>query len=106
MIWAPENRLSRAEALRHWTAAGAWFSREQGKKGQISPGQLADIAVLDRDYFSVAEDEIADITADMTLIGGQGVHAKGTFLPYAPAALPGLPDWSPLPVFGAPGLPI
>ncbi|MEM9629044.1 MAG: amidohydrolase [Pseudomonadota bacterium] len=105
VIWAPENRLSREAALRHWTAAGAWFSREEGKKGQISPGQLADIVVLDRDYFSVAEDEITDITADLTLTGGKVVHAKGAFAAHAPAALPELPDWSPVPFFGAPGSP-
>ncbi len=34
VIWAPANRLSREEALRHWTAAGAWFSREDGKTGR------------------------------------------------------------------------
>ncbi len=105
VIWAPENRLSREEALHHWTAAGAWFSREEGLKGQIKPGQFADIAVLDRDYFSVAEDEIADITADLTLSGGQIVHAKDAYTAHAPAALPELPDWSPVPIFGAPGAP-
>ena len=105
MIWAPENRLSREDALRHWTAAGAWFSREQGKKGQLMPGLFADLAVLDRDYFGVSEDEIADVTADMTLTGGKIVHAGGAFAGYAPDPLPGLPDWSPVPVFGAPGAP-
>ena len=105
VIWAPENRLSREAALRHWTAAGAWFSREVGVKGQISPGQLADIAILDRDYFTVAEDEITDITSDLTLSGGRVVYAKGAFAAHAPAALPELPDWSPVPFFGAPGSP-
>ncbi len=105
VIWAPENRLSRTDALRHWTAAGAWFSREQGKKGHLMPGQFADIAVLDRDYFEVAEDEIADITADLTLTGGKIVHAGGPFADFGPAPLPELPDWSPIPVFGAPGAP-
>ncbi len=105
VIWGSENRLSREEALHHWTAAGAWFSREAGLKGQIKPGQFADIAVLDRDYFTVAEDEIADISADLTLSGGHIVHAKGAFAAHAPAALPELPDWSPVPVFGAPGVP-
>ncbi len=103
VIWTPENRLSREEALRHWTAAGAWFSREDGQKGRISPGHLADIAVLDRDYFSVAEDEITDITSDLTLTGGRIVHAKRAFAAHAPAELPELPDWSPVPFFGAPG---
>lgn len=103
MIWSPENRLDRHDALRHWTAEGAWFSRETGKKGQIKAGQLADLAVLDRDYFTVAEDEISDIEADMTLVGGKTVFAKGNFADRAPAPLDELPDWSPVPVFGAPG---
>ena len=105
VIWPNASRLSREEALRHWTASGAWFSREQGRKGQLSPGQFADLAVLDRDYFAVAEDEIADITADLTLVGGKVVHAKGMFADIAPPPLPALPDWSPVPFFGAPGVP-
>ncbi len=105
LIWAPENRLSREEALRHWTAAGAWFSREKGKKGQLKAGQLADLAVLDRNYFACAEDEIADITADLTFVGGAIVHAKGAFVAHGPAPLPELPDWSPVPIFGGPGVP-
>lgn len=105
VIWSAENRLDRHDALQHWTAAGAWFSREAGKKGQIKAGQLADIAVLDRDYFTVAEQDIANISADLTLTGGKIVHAKGAFAAHAPDALPELPDWSPIPVFGAPGAP-
>ncbi|MEM1421252.1 MAG: amidohydrolase [Pseudomonadota bacterium] len=103
VMWSAQNRLSREEALRHWTASGAWFSRESGKKGQLKAGQLADFAVLDRDYFAVPEHEIADIEADLTLVGGKIAHAKGAFAAHAPAPLPGLPDWSPVPVFGAPG---
>ncbi|MEM9431588.1 MAG: amidohydrolase [Pseudomonadota bacterium] len=102
-IWAPEDRLDRHDALRHWTAAGAWFSRETGKKGQITPGQFADIAVLDRDYFAIPEDDIVNVEADLTLVGGQIVHAKGSLGAHAPADLPALPDWSPVPMFGAPG---
>ncbi|MEM9724371.1 MAG: amidohydrolase [Pseudomonadota bacterium] len=103
VMWAPERRLSRTEALRHWTEGGAWFSREQGEKGQIKLGQLADLAVLDRDYFTVDEAEITEIEADLTLVGGQAVHAAGPFAPYGPAALPPLPEHSPIPLFGAPG---
>lgn len=104
LIWSAENRLSREEALRHWTAAGAWFSREEGQKGQLKPGQFADLAVLDRDYFTVSEDQIADISADLTLTGGKIVHAKGVFQNSAPAPLPELPDWSPINSLGAPGV--
>ena len=105
VIWQAGNRLSRDEALRHWTAAGAWFSRETGKKGQIKVGQFADIAVLDRDYFTIPEDDIINIEADLTFSGGKIVHAKGAFAYLDPPALPTLPEWSPVPVFGAPGAP-
>ena len=106
VIWQAANRLSRDEALRHWTAAGAWFSRETGKKGQIKAGQFADVAVLDRDYFTIPEDDIVNVEADLTFTGGRIVHAKGAFAHHAPAPLPELPDWSPVPIFGAPGAPI
>lgn len=104
MIWSENNRLTRHDALHHWTAAGAWFSREVGKKGQIKVGQLADIAVLDRDYFSIDENDIINVESDLTFTGGKIVHAKGAFEMHAPEALPTLPDWSPIPLFGAPGM--
>ncbi|MEM9366642.1 MAG: amidohydrolase [Planctomycetota bacterium] len=103
VIWNPADRLSRQEALQHWTAGGAWFSREIGKKGQIKVGQLADMAVLDRDYFTVAEHEITDIESDLTLTGGKIVHAKDSFAELSPPPLKDLPGWSPVPIFGAPG---
>ncbi len=52
-MYPVRNRLSREEALRLWTVANTWFSTEEGKKGQIAVGQLADLAVLDRDVMSV-----------------------------------------------------
>lgn len=45
------NRLPRDVALELWTAGSAWFSSEQGKKGRLAAGQLADLVVLSKDYF-------------------------------------------------------
>ncbi|MEL7536626.1 MAG: amidohydrolase [Pseudomonadota bacterium] len=104
VIWLEDNRLSRDDALRHWTASGAWFSRETGKKGQIKAGQFADLAVLDRDYYTIPVDDIINIESDLTFTGGKVVHAKGLFGALAPPPLPDLPDWSPVSVFGAPGV--
>lgn len=103
VIWAEPDRLTREEALRHWTEAGAWFSREAGRKGVLKPGALADLALLDRDFYACPVAEIAAITADLTVMGGRVVHAKGAFAAHAPEALPPLPAWSPLNAFGAPG---
>ncbi|MTD06733.1 amidohydrolase family protein [Serratia sp. YC16] len=89
-------RLDRETALMLWTQGSAWFSTEQGKKGQIKVGQLADLAVLSQDYFSVPEEQIKGIESVMTVVDGKVVYAAGSFSPLAPPPLPVLPDWSPV----------
>jgi len=99
-MYPPNNRLDRATALRLWTEANTWFSREQGKKGRIAAGQLADLAVLSSDYFAVAESSIADITSVLTVLGGRIVWGDATFADLAPPIPPPMPDWSPVRRFG------
>ena len=99
-LYPAANRLDREQALRLWTEANTWFSNEAGKKGQIAPGQLADIAVLSDDYFAVPEDAIQDITSVLTLLGGKPVHGAGDFRDLAPELPPAMPDWSPVRTFG------
>lgn len=99
-MYPRRNCLDRETALRLWTERAAWFSREEGKKGCLAEGQLADIAVLSNDYFSVAEDEISGITSVLTLLGGRVVHASGDFDALAPALPAPMPDWSPVRHFG------
>ena len=88
------------EALRLWTAGSAWFSSEQGKKGAFVPGQLADLAVLSADYFSVPEEEIKRLESVLTIVGGKPVYAAAEFAPLSPPALPVAPEWSPVAKFG------
>jgi hypothetical protein len=99
-IYPQASRLDRETALKLWTQANAWFSSETGKKGQIVVGQLADLAVLSDDYFSVAEDRIQDITSVLTLLGGMPVHGDGDFADLAPALPAPMPDWSPVKSYG------
>ena len=99
-LYPAANRLDRESALRLWTEANTWFSTEEGKKGQIKEGQLADLAVLSDDYFSVPEDGIQDITSVLTLLGGKPVHGDGEFKDLAPPLPPPMPDWSPVRSFG------
>jgi predicted amidohydrolase YtcJ len=100
-LFAPENRLSREEALKLYTIGSAWFSGEETVKGRIAPGQYADFAVLSNDYFKVPEEEIKKIESLLTVTNGQIVFASGAFAKFAPPPLqPVQPDWSPVARFG------
>lgn len=99
-IYGPENQLDRDTALSLWTAGSAWFSNDEGRKGRIMPGQFADLAVLSRDYFAVPEDEIADLTSVLTMVGGRIVHGDEEFKSLAPPAPKASPDWSPVNIYG------
>jgi len=100
-LYPQRNRLDRETALRMWTEKVSWFSNEEGQKGRIEAGQLADLIVPDRDYFACSEDEIADITSDLTVVGGKVVFGAGDFAALDQASPPpAMPDWSPVRAFG------
>ena len=90
------GRLSRDTALELWAAGSAWFSSEQGKKGRIRAGMLADLAVLSADYFAVPEEAIKSIESVLTMVGGKIVHGQAEFATLAPPPIPVLPEWSPV----------
>jgi predicted amidohydrolase YtcJ len=103
-LYPRRNCLDRETALRMWTENVTWFSNEEGTKGRIQVGQLADLIMPDRDYFSCAEDEISDATSDLTIIGGKVVYGAGDFTTYDEAPPPpAMPDWSPVRRFGGYG---
>src|SRR5438105_14016717 len=99
-LYPERNCLDRETALRMWTEKVAWFSNEDGKKGRIEVGHLADLIVPDRDYFSCPESEIADTVSELTIVGGRivyaGRHLRESRCPPPPA----MPDWSPVRRFG------
>jgi predicted amidohydrolase YtcJ len=100
-LYPQRNCLDRETALRMWTQYVTWFSNEEGKKGQIKVGQFADLIVPSADYFACADNAIADMTSDLTIVGGKVVYAAGSFqhLDDNPPP-PAMPDWSPVRVFG------
>jgi hypothetical protein len=99
-LYPEANRLSREQALRLYTQAGGWFSNEEGVRGTLRAGQLADLAVLSDDYFAVTEDRIKGIESVLTVVGGKVVHAAGPFATFTPPPLPVSSDWSPVGVYG------
>jgi predicted amidohydrolase YtcJ len=73
----PGQHLTRAEALRLFTRNNSWFLRMEEKIGSIEPGKLADLAVLDRDYFTVPDADIKKIRSLLTIVDGKIVHNAG-----------------------------
>lgn len=59
------------EALHAYTTLGAYSGREEDLKGSLETGKLADLAVLDRDYFSIPTEEIREVQVEMTIVGGE-----------------------------------
>ena len=70
-----DQQLTREEALRLFTKNNSWFLRMENKVGTIETGKLADLAVLDRDYFTVPDVQIRQIRSVLTVVDGQIVHS-------------------------------
>ena len=67
----PQEALTMEQALKCYTVEGAYASGEEEEKGSISPGKLADFIVLDRDLFSIPEEEILQTKVLQTWVEGQ-----------------------------------
>ena len=75
-----EQLPSREEALRFYTLGSTWFTHDDGKRGSLARGKLADLAVLTKDYLTAPTGEIGGIESVLTMVGGRIVYAVG---PYA-----------------------
>jgi len=94
------NLLDRTEALRLYTAGGAWIAGEENKKGTLTAGKLADLVVLNNDFFAVSFDEVRNLESVLTMVGGKVVYAAGAFARLDPPPPPSLPDWLPVRHYG------
>jgi len=72
--WVAEQKITVDEALRAYTAVGAYASFEEREKGTIAPGMLADITVIDRDLRTIPPAEIRNAKIVRTIVGGQTVY--------------------------------
>ena len=71
-----EQNLTRQETMWLATAANKWFIWEDDI-GSIEAGNRADLAVLDRDYFTIPEEDIKRTRSVLTVVGGKVVHNVG-----------------------------
>lgn len=70
---------SREEALRLYTSGSAFFTHDDGQRGALTAGRLADLAVLSKDVTTVPSDEIGGVESLLTMVGGRIVYAAGPF---------------------------
>jgi predicted amidohydrolase YtcJ len=76
-VFFPDQRMSRAEALRAYTWSGAYAAFEENIKGSLKVGKLADIIVLSKDILTIPEDEIPSARVDYTIVGGKVAYERG-----------------------------
>ena len=97
---SPDNTLDRQTALRLLTTGGYDLIRQSDAKGILKKGYVADVLILDQDYFEVSDDRIESITSMLTIVDGRIVWGAGEYSTLAPPKLPAIPDWSPVNFYG------
>ncbi len=75
--WVPAQKVTVEEALRAYTRAGAFASFDDGERGTLERGKLADFVLIDRDLTRVAPAAIRDARVDLTVVGGRVVYERG-----------------------------
>jgi len=75
-VYGSEQKVSVEDAIRIWTMGSAYASFEEGIKGSIETGKLADFVILSRNPTQVSPDSIKDIDVEKTFIGGRQVFVR------------------------------
>lgn len=78
--WYPEQRLTIMEALLGFTTGAAYAAGMENQLGQLSPGYLADLLVLDNDPFKCPASQLAEIKPEATMVHGEWVWQKSEIL--------------------------
>ena len=74
VVYGADQAITREEALRLYTSSAAFYNFEEGVKGSIEPGKLADLVVISDDILSCPEEAIKNIKAMITIVGGKIVY--------------------------------
>ncbi|HTD40898.1 MAG TPA: amidohydrolase family protein, partial [Mucilaginibacter sp.] len=99
-ILAKDNRLTRDQALKLFTVGPAWFEQQENENGRIVPGYLADFALLNKDFFTIQDDEIKSVTSVLTIVDGRVVYGAQEYSNLSPKLPETIPAWSPVKYFG------
>jgi predicted amidohydrolase YtcJ len=71
------QQITRQQALYAYTRGNAWYLNREDDLGSIEEDKLADLVVLDRDYFSVSDADMRKTRPILTVVGGKIVHDTG-----------------------------
>jgi predicted amidohydrolase YtcJ len=74
--WVAEQRMTREEALRSYTASAAYAAFEEDEKGSLEVGKLADLVVLSKDILEIPPEELLTTDVLLTMVGGKVVYRK------------------------------
>ncbi|MFM1896227.1 MAG: hypothetical protein RLZZ385_1301 [Pseudomonadota bacterium] len=75
-VFAPEEAITMEEAIRGYTLTGAYLNFEEGRKGSLEPGKLADMIVLSNDLLTIDPERIMEVTIEQTWVGGELVYRQ------------------------------
>jgi predicted amidohydrolase YtcJ len=76
VVFYPDQRMSRMEALKSYTFNGAYAAFDEASKGSLKVGKLADMTVLSKDITTIAEDEIPNAQVTYTIVGGKILYKR------------------------------
>jgi predicted amidohydrolase YtcJ len=75
----PDYAVMRSQVLRFYTTNAAWLTFDEDTRGSLEIGKFADLAVLDKPFLTIPEDQIHTIKSLLTLVGGKVVWSEPPF---------------------------
>ena len=79
-LFQSQEAYSRERALYSYTMGNAIAAFEEDIKGSITPGKLADLAVLSKNLLTIPEDELPETVVTMTILGGEIRYRDGALV--------------------------
>jgi predicted amidohydrolase YtcJ len=72
--WLPEQKIPLGDAIDAYTSGAAYASFEEGRKGRIAPGMLADMVVMSNDLSALPPARLLDAVVRVTIFDGKVVY--------------------------------
>ncbi len=72
--WEPQEKISLEDCIRAYTSGSAYAQFEEGKKGELKPGEYADFVILSNDLTKVPPAQFTKTRVLRTVVGGRTVY--------------------------------